>query len=291
VYGGQVIGNEESGSFYLNGPYSPMGRKADSRICWDESRRERYGATDVPGIFEVPGVGERCQPYLLIFGDKIGLKGHAISSDQLYYELGTYRYPLPSNSISGMSFCTLTPRETDLAISLLREEPVERFSRRSSEEISMEGSPVAFDQGHGIFSLQTALRKSLLVSEAHMEASVIANPCLLPKEMRPKGATICRQVPISPFKPAQMDRADICYYSEDNIADGTIPNTIIELKMKRAGKWEIRQIKGYLRWLHKVLGREARRISMYLLAPSFADTKEEIPQEYSHQVKLIGLEE
>lgn len=121
VYGGQIIGSKKTGSFYLNGPYSPMGKIADAKIYWDESLRSIYKSTGKPGIFTVPNADEekeKCQPYLIRFKDNIGLKGKWISSDQLYFELGEYSYPLPSNSIQGMSFCTLTRGETKIALNL-----------------------------------------------------------------------------------------------------------------------------------------------------------------------------
>ena len=80
---------------------------------------------DKTGIFKVStssGVNDRCQPYLIRFKDYIGLKGRVIPSDDLYFELGSYPYPLPSNSIQGMSFCTLTPGESDILLSLFQED-------------------------------------------------------------------------------------------------------------------------------------------------------------------------
>ncbi len=289
VYGGQVTGSNEVGSFYLNGQFSPLGRAANADIYWDEGRRERYIQKEKPGIFEVPEVGIRCQPYLLRFEDLEGLRGSAILSDQLYFQLGKYPYPLPSNSISNMSFCTLTPGEVEAAITLFREEPKKHLSGESSEIISLASDPILFDPSFDVGSLSEAFEDSLFVNEAHMEASVIANPNLLPAEVRPKGATICRQVPVSPFKPAQMDRADICYFTEDKIQNGTVPNTIIELKVKPAGKPAVEQIRRYLDWLHLVLKSEdAERVKVYLLAPSFTRTAR-VPIEYSDQVRFISL--
>ena len=291
AYGGQVIGSKDIGSFHLNGPYSPMGRKTNAPIAWNESERKRYRPTDEPGIFEVPEVGKRCQPYLIRFEDKIGLKGSAIISDDLYFELGGYNYPLPSNSIAGMSFCTLTPRETDLAIRLIQEEPAKHYPAESEEDIEMRASPIAFDPKHDVTSLKDALTYWQFLNEAHMEASILANPDLLPEHLRPGSATICRQVPISPFKPAQMDRADICYYQEDAFEDGSIPNVIIELKMDRAGTPAIRQVERYLRWLHKALGPTATNVMVHLIAPSFAKTTRSIPEKYRGQIRLFGIDD
>jgi hypothetical protein len=41
--GGKIYGNRlESGSFYLNGSTSPLGRAADAELFWDESVRAKY---------------------------------------------------------------------------------------------------------------------------------------------------------------------------------------------------------------------------------------------------------
>ena len=45
--------------------------------------------------------------------------GKYIVSDDLYFELGKYPYPLPSNSMQGMGFCTLTPGEVSTILKLI----------------------------------------------------------------------------------------------------------------------------------------------------------------------------
>jgi len=286
IYGGSIVGSKKYGAFWLNGPYSPMGRKAGSQVCWDESVRHIYKPTGRPGIFQRGDGREVCQPYLLRFKTNSKIKGNAIKSDQLYFELGEFPYPLPSNSIAGMSFCTLTPAETKIALKLLKDEPIKHYEDETEEDVELEGEPIPFKPEYGITSLKEA------TSESHMEASVIANPDLLIDEMRPNNATICRQVPISPFKPLNMiDRADICYYyRKDAICGGTIPNVIIELKAKKAGKNECEQAQRYLRWLYRRLGREAEGIELYLLAPSFARTASVEP-EFREQIYLVRFEE
>jgi len=273
-----------------------MGRVSNADVYWDESQRSIYNSTDKKGIFTRPNLANEnqreikvCQPYLLLFKDKIGLKGNAIESDQLYFELGDYPYPLPSNSIQGMSFCTLTPRETEITLKLLKNESKKRelYRLNSNDNVEFEGDPLPYNPDYDIKTLNDA------VSESHLEASIIANPNLLPEEMKlQKEYTICRQVPISPFKPSQMDRADICYYSEENqIAEGTIPNVIIELKNNKAGAGEARQIKRYIEWLHKRLGDKAKEINFYLLAPSFTSTiSRYIPENFRDQVKIIKFD-
>lgn len=292
VYGGQIVGSRTCGAFYLNGRYSPLGRRARAAVCWDESARTQYEPTDQPGIFTVSDKGERCQPYLIRFVDNLGIKGKAISSDQLYWELGKYSYPFPSNTISKMSFCTLTPGEVETVLSLLRNEAKYSYDDTSSEDISIQGSPMAFKLQYGISSIRETVAESPGISEAQLEASVLANPALLPDELQPdEGDAICRQVPMCPFKPFQMDRVNICYYSRPMIRNGTIPNTIIELKTKRVGKAEVEQIVRYLKWIYLVTEEnEARQVKAYLCGMSFTSTAESfIPPEYEHQINLLNL--
>lgn len=287
VYGGELIGPSDWGCFYLNGQYSPMGRKADAEIYWNESSRECYKPTEKKGIFEVKtqsGWKDKCQPFLVRFDDKLGLKGRAITSDDLYFELGSYPYPLPSNSIQGMGFCTLTPGETNTLLDLLKGSTRDLFDG-TSEEVELEGSPLPFKPKFGISGLEE------VETESHMEASVLANPNILPEILRPSGSTLCRQVPVSPFKPSQMDKADICYYSKNLIENGTIPNTVIELKNRKAGKREAEQIARYLRWLGKVVPSHLEKIRFYLFAPDYTSTVADyLPTDKASGIDLVHFD-
>ena len=119
VYGGKIYGNRESGSFYLNGLTSPLGRAADAELFWDESVRAKYFETDTPGVFRVErNGGMKSQPFMFQFRQNEN-SGKYILSDDLYFELGKYPYPLPSNSMQGMGFCTLTPGEVSTLHTLI----------------------------------------------------------------------------------------------------------------------------------------------------------------------------
>ena len=283
VYGGQLVGSRDQGCFYINGPLSPMGVRTNAKLCWDESVRERYEATDKPGVFKVQtkdGIQERCQPYLIRFEDRVGFRGKAITSDDFYFELGGFGYPLPTNSIQGMGFCTMTPGEVDILVRLLQGSSDSAF-QGCSEEIELDGQPLHFYPEYGIRQLTEAS------SESHLEASIIANPGLLPSVLDPRGSTVCRQVPMSPLKPYQMDKADICYYSDDPIQLGTIPNMVIELKKGIAGKNEMKQVLRYIMWLRKLIPSEFERIQFCLFAPSFTRTvRNELPADIRSQVRL-----
>ena len=290
IYGGQVVGSREYEAFILNGPNSPLGRLAGAEVCWDESTRSTYTPTAEPGIFEVPNVGVRCQPYLIRFDDRLGLRGKVIRSDDLYWRLGEYWYPLPSNSIQDMGFCTLTPGEAEVALACLEESSAYLEPDETGTRTELTCHPTPFHPRYGVQSLAEAFEQSTFFNEAHLEASLILNPSLLPGELRPSpDDAICRQVPISPFKPYHMDRADVCFYSgSDRISDGTIPNVLFELKNARAGAAAVRQVERYLDWLYRILEAEsAARIKAYVLAPSYA--RNITVGRYREQIELLRV--
>ena len=285
VYGGQIIGSPTHGAFYLNGTYSPLGSKAQAPLVWDESHRQRYKSTDRPGIFTRPAINDTpvCQPYLIRFEDKLGLKGNSILSDDLYFELGDFPYPLPTNSIADMSFCTMTPAEVRIALRLLQEHPLRKFETSSVEPVELTKIPVAFHPEYGLSRLKEA------ENEAQLEFSLLANPRLLPAEIQPKDETLCRQVPMSAFKPSQMDRAGVCYYSADEIRNGSIPNTLIELKTGRAGKREIEQVARYVRWLDKRIGPDSAKVRFVLFANSQNIRDWNMIPDYGKRIKPISF--
>ncbi|MFX1579791.1 MAG: hypothetical protein ACFFBJ_09095 [Promethearchaeota archaeon] len=288
VYGGQLVGSERHGCFYMNGPLSPMGIKAGAELQWDESQRECYQRTDREGVFRVKtadGLKERCQPYLIRFQDDLGFKGRRVTSDDLYDKLGSFRYPLPSNTIQGMGFCTLTPGECEILLELYGKTEGSQIVG-SKEDVALTGEPTPFEPEYGIS------KSSEAKNESHLEASVAANPSLFPSRMAPKGAAICRQVPVSPLKPYQMDRADICYYASNRIEDGTLPNVVIELKNIKAGKKEVNQVVRYIEWLKRVVPSKYQDIEFYLYAPDFAsNVMNYIPSEFRSQMEPVTFDD
>lgn len=291
IYGGTIKGSKEKGSFYLNGENSPLGELQKAELCWDES--ERYTKTENKGIFVV-NEAEKCQPYIIKFNET-ELKGKKISSDDLYFELGKYGHPLPSNSIAGMGFCTLTPAETRIALSLIVSSEENLLDSFVSSEVieSKEGS---LFNGNFVFnSISEAYKKNMLVNEGHLEAILIANPSYLPQELQPSVEDVlCRQVPISPFKPMDMDRADICIYKEDSILNGALPNEIIELKREKANKNVIFQVQRYLKWMDLVLIKHREqfdKVKISVLAPSYTkNVKDYIIPEYKGKIKLYDYD-
>lgn len=280
IYGGKIKGNRDIASFYLNGKTSPLGRKASAELFWDESIR--YTATEIEGEFKRQGA-LKAQPFIIQFETNSDTR-KLISSDDLYFELGQFPYPLPSNTIQGMSFCTLTPGETAVALELIKK----------SKKTFKNEYEIGLTQGKN----QTLFYSALLSydsfqNEAHIEFTLLSDLAPIQELITSGSHVLCRQVPISPFKPFQMDRSDICLYDLDKpIRGGTVPNTIIELKKDRANYKAYEQVVRYLNWLEKVLGNpeEFGKISAFIVAPGFYIKRSKIELKFENKIKMFNLD-
>lgn len=283
VYGGKIYGNRESGSFFLNGETSPLGRKADAPLFWDESIRSKYFETETPGVFRVARNGSvKSQPFMFQFRQN-EFSGKYILSDDLYFELGKYPYPLLSNSMQGMGFCTLTPGE----VTTLKE-----LISQSSLHINYEGEGEIDKNGDGtLFDERLVSVDDDLVNEAQLEFTILSSIELFSDFLQDE-YVLCRQVPISPFKPSEMDRADICLYSiTDPIKNGTIPNVIIELKKDAGNKAAYEQVIRYLRWVRNITtDEEYKKVKAYIIAPRITRIKaSSVPQKYRDKILMYSI--
>lgn len=283
VYAGTIDANSlyenNTGCFYLNGNNSLMCRNAEAPLCWDES--PRYTPTENKGCFIVQET-TKCQPYLLKI-KKNDYTGKMISSDDLYFNLGKYPFPLPTNSIQNMGFCVMTPSETSIAMSLIKSSKIE-WSKKSKNNIELYGEPKQFNN---------SLCNTNHQSEAELEFNIIANPQKYLPFLNIEKYYFCRQIPISPFKPSQMDRADICLYDKfELLEDGSIPNIVIELKKDKADYHAYAQVVRYLKWLEKITKEEVfEKITAYIVAPSFKINKNKIDDQYATKIKCWDLSE
>lgn len=279
VYGGKIYGNKDSGSFYINGLNSPLGRKTNANLFWDESIR--YEATDKAGVFKVNG-SDKSQPFMFQF-KKTNETGKYVISDELYFELGKYPYPLPSNSMQGMGFCTLTPGEVSALKELIKNTD-KQIDFDECEKIEKRGDEKLFDSD--LVSI-----KDDFINEAQLEFTILSS--LKPFVDFISGDYIlCRQVPISPFKPMDMDRADICLYSlSDPIKDGTVPNIVIELKNGKANFYAYEQATRYLKWLNKITtSEEFDKIQAFIIADSFSKIRRtKVDTKYEDKIKILSL--
>lgn len=283
VYGGKIFGNQDAGSFYLNGRTSPLGRTHDAELFWDESLRKKYSATDIPGVFEIGKNGaKKAQPFIFQFCTN-ELTGKYISSDELYFAIGKYGYPLPSNSIQGMGFCTLTPGEVSILNNLISNSiNVIDFSEADEVKKTGEGS---------LFKRELVSVDDELVNEAQLEFTILASLAPFADFLNDE-YVLCRQVPISPFKPSDMDRADICLYSLTNpINNGTIPNIIIELKKNTGNKSAYKQVEHYLRWIKSITSdKEFANVTAYIIAPRITGIwADEVSDEFQKKIKMYSI--
>lgn len=283
VYGGKIYGNRNAGSFYLNGETSPLGRAAEAELFWDESVRKRYFETGTPGVFRIEKSGGlKAQPFMFQFKQNIN-SGKYILSDDLYFELGKYPYPLPSNSMQGMGFCTLTPGEVHTLNSLVSQ---------SKQRIELDGEGEVEKMGEGtLFDNKLVSVNDDLVNEAQLEFSILSSIETFAKFLQDE-YILCRQVPISPFKPSDMDRADICLYSLSNpIKHGTIPNIIIELKKDIANKAAYEQVERYLKWIKNITTTEEyANVKAYIIAPRVTRIKaSSVSMEYRDKIFMYSI--
>lgn len=304
TYGGKITAtNNGEPVFYLNGNTSPLGRKANSNLYVDMSKR--YEATDKKGIYYW-GKNDRgedvykAMPFIIEFDNQQSLTGKQISSDELYFKLGNYNYPFPSNSIQGKGFCTLTVRETNILLELLRE---------SDRRLALQNT---LTESTGINNdLKVLFNTSLLDgvepdNESHLEFLLLADSKKLDEIVYkslpdlPKDNYIrCRQVPLCPFRPIQFDMADICLYSKNYpIKDYSLPNIIIELKIQPANFRAYEQVTKYLRWVKQIAPDEFDKVRAIIIAPRFTRTltiknlkDKGITTEYQDKIVLYSLDE
>ena len=279
VYGGKIVGNKACGSFYLNGSTSPLGRKSHSKLFWDESTR--YTPTDTKGVFQVND-SDKSQPFILQFEQNENT-GKYIISDALYFELGKYPYPLPSNSMQGMGFCTLTPGETATIMELIQKTDL-KVNYSVCDNINRCDTATLFNEE--LVSIHDSF-----INEAQLEFTILSSLSPFEKLFTDE-YILCRQVPISPFKPMSMDRADICLYSKNTpIKDGTIPNIVIELKNGRTNFHAYEQVVRYMKWLDKITtDEEFSNITAYVIANSFSKIRRnKIDTTYENKIKIFSL--
>ena len=207
-----------------------------------------------------------------------------IISDDLYFELGKYPYPLPSNSMQGMGFCTLTPGEVSTLLKLIKNSSF-CIDYSTCENIEKGTDETLFDE-------KLIDIKDNFINEAQLEFTILAS--LKPfYDFLSDDYILCRQVPISPFKPMDMDRADICLYSMENpIKDGTIPNVVIELKRGCANFHAYEQAVRYLKWIDRITtDEEFSNVQTFVIANSFNKIrKEKVDTCYEDKIKIFSLD-
>lgn len=308
TYGGTVIEeNDDNPVFYLNGPTSPLGRKANSKryINIDEniSKETENCLTDNEGVYYFGKTRDgkdlfKAMPFIIEFDNGKELSGKQISSDELYFELGNYTYPFPSNTIQGKGMCTLTPKETEILLELMNKS-------KNMIEISSDNDIKISNELKTIF-YRGLVENDTYINESQLEFTLLANNEKLHKiisktlpEFSNKPFIKCRQIPLCPFRPIQFDMADICLYDESNpIANNSLPNVVIELKNDKANFRDYEQVTKYLRWIKQCIPNDFHKIRALLIAPNFTSNlskeylkKRHVSLEYYDNIILYSLNE
>jgi hypothetical protein len=94
---------------------------------------------------------------------------------------------------------------------------------------------------------------------------------------------------MSAFKPYDMDRADVGYYSEHGLRNGSIPDTLLELKIGKAKGDEADQVLRYMKWLDRRLGKESRKVRFILLANLATFEPGHPPAEYRPCIRAVSF--
>lgn len=302
TYGGTIDeSNNNDPIFYLNGDTSPLGRKAHSKKYIDVS--ELYESTENDGVYNLGKNQrgedlERALPFVIEFDNKKDLTGKQISSDDLYFELGDYNFPFPSNTIQGRGLCTLTPKETQILLDLME-------NSDKKIELQINKKTKKDSENKTIFS-KSLIENEKHTNESHLEFLILADNEKLEKILNGtisdyfEGPVIkCRQVPLCPFRPIQFDLADICLYDEYNpVKENSLPNVIIELKKDKIDYHAYDQVTKYLKWVEKVSSEDFDKVKAILVAPQINKslTKKQliskgVSLEYVDKIYLYSLDE
>lgn len=287
-YGGKVSNENKDDTpiFYLNGKTSPLGKKANAEFYYEETlpklKEETYIIND----------DEKAMPFTIEFEVDEELTGKKISVDDLYWELSQYNYPLPINSIQGLAMATLTPKETEILLDLLKDKGEKTKNKPIRNEPKIKTDK------------KTQFSKKLVkgekqISESHLEFLLLSQSELLNNIIPDGEYAKCRQIPLCPFKSESYDRIDIALYDKNNrIKDGTLPNIIIELKNKDVSFKEYKQVNRYLKWLERISAEEFEKIEALLIGPKISRNlnkrqlkKEGIDIKYFDKIKLVELNE
>lgn len=139
VYAGRVRGAETHGAFYLNGRRGFLGRRADAPLVWEGTRGERGRGA---------GARRASRPFLVRFGDDLGLAGRWIDDHSVYRSLGDYPYLLPT-TWSGSDMVSISPGETKRLLSLLVDEPVGEIPSATGIDAGLAADAVPFEPKYG----------------------------------------------------------------------------------------------------------------------------------------------
>lgn len=253
MYAGRVRGADKHGAFYLNGRPGFLGRRADAPFVWEGTEAERVRATG-----RRPGA----RPFLLRFGDDLGLAGYWVDRHSVYRSLGDYPYLLPT-TWANSSMVSISPGETKRLLSLLVEDPVGHVSPAAEVGLGVWAEAVPYEPKYGPNLLGAWTAEGLT-------AAILAHPLQLPSLRPPEHAALAHWVPISPYRPSDVPTVDVAWYSDRDLGDGTIPDVLLFVSAEPAGLDLRRRIERQRTWLDRLLGTAVDQVEFKAVAPGFS---------------------
>lgn len=216
----------------------------------------------------------------------MNLKGRWIDENEFYFALRDYNYLLPTTWRASTMFA-ISPGETELLLNIMMRKSEGTLAVTDDPTIELPTEPTPYEPIYGP-NLTGARTQDGLV------AAALADPSRLPAKTRPDGDAIGYNVPISPYRTSEIPAADIGYFSDCPMKDGTLPNTLLYLDAKPAGEEMRRRIDRQYQWLKSLLGTDVHEIEIYAIAPEFTAGFHEpeckqtsaVPEEV--QIKISG---
>jgi len=281
VYGGQLRGASDHAAISLNGRRGLLGKRANAPCVIPESGVEPSEPPRFEGLDSARQT-RRCRPLFVRFRDELGLAGRWIDEYELYFALGDYAYLLPTTWMN-TGMVAISPGETNRLIELVRDDPSGVIGHDENDVIDRCEEPIPHDPDYGPDLLGARTQEGLL-------AAALADPSQLSVGLPPRGASIAQRVPISPFRPRDVEFADVGWYTGRSINGGTLPDVLLYLDDEPAGAALRHRIDIQQAWLERLLGDGARAIDRFVAAPAFEDgfyeSEGEGTMRPSHEIRL-----
>lgn len=259
VYAGRVRGSDRYGAFHLNGRRGFLGRRAAAPLVWGGTAPGPLG-THSQDSTDITGRRRISCPFLLRFGDYLGLAGRWVDGHSVYLSLGDYPHLLPI-TWTRSRMISISPGETKRLLSLFVEDSAGCLPAVAEMDSSVSDEAVPYDPRYGP-NYQGANTTEGLT------AALLAHPFQLPSLRPPAHAVIAHQVPISPYRPSDVPTVDVAWYTDQSPRDGTIPDVLLFVSVEPAGLDLARRIERQHAWLERLIGAVGD-VEIKAVAPEF----------------------
>lgn len=257
-YGGRLVSDSRHYAFYLNGPHGFIGRAAEAPQVWDESGWDQFEPPVNRGLDwrRPPPLG---QPFLFRFRDWYRLKGRWVDEHDFYVSLSEYNYLLPT-TVDPTGMTVISPGETEVLVNLFIHGEGGKLPAPKREDIELQEEPTPYDPSFGPDPTDPLTKEEFI-------AGVLANSGKLPTWAQSRNNNAIYDIPISPYRPRNVETADFAYYRVPAIRNGTIPNILFYVKEDGPADEAIgRRIERQYQWLDQLLGKTIQKVQFVIAA-------------------------